>query len=142
MTQEPQNLDISKLENVERPSPKEKSKTYNLLLDVELELSAILGETDISLKKVLDITKGSIIDLDNKTAEPIKLLANGSEVARGEVVIIEDNFGLRITDITQKEVTKEQEDKPSEENEAPEEEVPTEETNQETEEEIKKETEE
>ena len=103
MTEEPKNLDISQLESVERPKHPEKSKTYNLLLDVELELSAILGETDISLKKVLDITKGSIIDLDNKTTEPIKLLANGSEVARGEVVIIEDNFGLRVTDITNKE---------------------------------------
>lgn len=99
MSKEPKNLDISQLENIERPERAEKSKTYNLLLDVELELSAILGETDISLKKVLDLTKGSIIELDNKTLEPIKLLANGSEVARGEVVIIEDNFGLRITDI-------------------------------------------
>ena len=108
MTQEPKNLDISTLENVERPSKAESSKTYNLLLDVELELSAILGETDISLKKVLDITKGSIIDLDNKTSEPIKLLANGSEVARGEVVIIEDNFGLRITDIVKSEKEKQE----------------------------------
>lgn len=108
MTQEPKNLDISKLESVERPKPVEKSKTYNLLMDVELELSAILGETDISLKKVLDITKGSIIDLDNKTSEPIKLLANGSEVARGEVVIIEDNFGLRITDIVNKDKDKQE----------------------------------
>ena len=100
MPNEPKNLDISSLENVERPKKIEKSKTYNLLLDVELELSAILGETDTTLKKVLDITKGSIIELDNLTTEPIKLLANGCEVARGEVVIIEDNFGLRITDIT------------------------------------------
>ncbi len=102
MSTEPKNLDITKLENVEKPLKVEKSKTYNLLLDVELELSAILGETNISLKKVLDLTKGSIIELDNKTVEPIKLLANGSEVARGEVVIIEDNFGLRITDIAEK----------------------------------------
>ena len=99
MPNEPKNLDISSLENVERPKKIEKSKTYNLLLDVELELSAILGETDTTLKKVLDITKGSIIELDNITTEPIKLLANGHEVARGEVVIIEDNFGLRITNI-------------------------------------------
>lgn len=101
MDKEAKKLDISKLENIERPNTPIKSKTYNLLLDVELELSAILGETDISLKKVLDLTKGSIIELDNKTAEPIKLLANGSEVARGEVVIIEDNFGLRITNTTE-----------------------------------------
>lgn len=99
MAKEPQNLDISSLENVEKPKKVEKSKTYNLLLDVELEISAILGETDTTLKKVLDITKGSIIELDNKTTEPIKLLANGCEIAKGEVVIIEDNFGLRITDI-------------------------------------------
>ncbi len=102
MDKEAKKLDISKLENVERPNVPIKSKTYNLLLDVELELSAILGETDISLKKVLDITKGSIIELDNKTVDPIKLLANGSEVAKGEVVIIEDNFGLRITGTTEK----------------------------------------
>ena len=101
------NLDISKLENLERPKKIENSKTYNLLLDVELELSAILGETDIPLKKVLDITKGSIIELDNKTVDPIKLLANGSEVARGEVVIIEDNFGLRITDISTNKLSEE-----------------------------------
>ena len=99
MAKEPQNLDISSLENVEKPKKVEKSKTYNLLLDVELEISAILGETDTTLKNVLDITKGSIIELDNKTTEPIKLLANGCEIAKGEVVIIEDNFGLRITDI-------------------------------------------
>ncbi len=101
MEKEPKNLDITKLENIERPKRVEKSKTYNLLLDVELEMSAILGETDTTLQKVLDLTKGSIIELDNKTIEPIKLLANGTEVARGEVVIIEDNFGLRITSITE-----------------------------------------
>ena len=101
MEKEPKNLDISSLENIERPKKIEKSKTFNLIMDVELELSAILGETDIPLQKVLDITKGTIIELDNKTAQPIKLLANGCEIAKGEVVIIEDNFGLRITDISQ-----------------------------------------
>ena len=101
MAQEPKKLDISTLENVEKPTKEPKSKTYNLLLDVELDLSVILGEADVPLKKVLDITKGSIIELNNKTTEPIKLLANGTEVAKGEVVIIEDNFGLRITDVSQ-----------------------------------------
>ena len=107
MEKEPKNLDISQLENIERPKKIEKSKTYNLLLDVDLELSAILGETDISLKKVLEITKGSIIELDNKTIDPIKLLANGREVAKGEVVIIEDNFGLRITEISKNNISEE-----------------------------------
>lgn len=101
MTQEPKKLDISQLESVEKPeNQKTNSTTYSLLLDVNLEMSAILGEAEISLKQTLDITKGSVIKLDNKTTEPIKLLANKVEVARGEVVIIEDHFGLRITDVT------------------------------------------
>ena len=101
MAAEPKKLDISTLETVEKPSKETKSETYNLLLDVELDLSVILGETDVPLKKVLDVTKGSIIELDNKTSEPIKLFANGTEVAYGEVVIIEDNFGLRIAGVSE-----------------------------------------
>lgn len=109
MDKEPKNLDISQLENVERPIKSQNSKTYNLLLDVELEMSAILGETNIPLKKILDITKGTIIELDNKTVKPIKLLANGYEVAKGEVVIIEDNFGIRVTEISQNKIGKQDE---------------------------------
>ena len=99
MPQEPKNLDISGLESYKRPPKHQTSGTYNLILDVELELSAILGETNLPLTEVLDLTKGSVIELENKTTEPVKLLANGHEVARGEVVIVEDNFGLRITDV-------------------------------------------
>ncbi len=98
---EPKNLDLSKFENVERPVETEHEKssgTLGLLMDVELELSAILGSTDMPLKKILELTKGSIIELENKTAEPIDLLVNGKHIGKGEVVIIEDNFGLRITD--------------------------------------------
>jgi len=97
---EAKDLDINSFENVKRPEKKEESKTYNLILDVELDLSAVLGETDISLKQALSLTKGSIIELDNKTIDPIKLLANGKEIARGEVVIIEDNFGIKVTKTT------------------------------------------
>ncbi len=99
---EPKNLDLSKFESVERPQEVEKENqtgsTFGLLMDVELELSAILGSCDMSIKKILELTKGSIIELENKTAEPIDLLVNGKLIGRGEVVIIEDNFGLRITD--------------------------------------------
>ena len=65
MPQEPKNLDISSLENCERPKKSQTSKTYNLILDVELELSAILGETKMSLTEILDLTKGSVIELEN-----------------------------------------------------------------------------
>ena len=61
---EPQNLDLSKFENVERPKDSDTGSSSNttlgLLMDVELELSAILGSTDMSIKKILELTKGSI----------------------------------------------------------------------------------
>ena len=99
---EPKDLDLSKFENVERPvetkQDETSSNTLGLLMDVELDLSAILGSCDMSVKKILELTKGSIIELENKTAEPIDLLVNGKLIGKGEVVIIEDNFGLRITD--------------------------------------------
>lgn len=100
MTKEPTNLDISQFQSVEKPKKNKTFKTYNLILDVELELSALLGTTELPLQQVLDLTKGSIIKLDDKTTEPIKVLANGTEVAKGEVVIIEDNFGIRITEVS------------------------------------------
>ena len=91
---EPKNLDLSKFESIERPvedkQDESSSNTLGLLMDVELELSAILGSTDMSVKKILELTKGSIIELENKTAEPIDLLVNGKLIGRGEVVIIED----------------------------------------------------
>ena len=102
MNKEPKNLDISKLENIERPQKAKTPKTYNLLLDVELEMSAILGETTLNLQNIVNFTKGTIIELDNKTDTPIKILANGQEVAKGEVVIVEDNFGIRILDVVEK----------------------------------------
>ena len=68
-------------------------------MDVELELTAQLGSCELPLKNILDFTKGSIIELDSYTSNPIDLLANGKVIAKGEVVIIEDNFGLRVTDV-------------------------------------------
>ena len=96
-------------ETVERPpeapetqiKQEEGSQTIGLLMDVELDLSVLLGSCELPLKTVLDLTKGSIIELDSTTNNPIDLLANGKVIARGEVVIIEDNFGLRITNMVE-----------------------------------------
>lgn len=96
---------LASFETVEKPAPDktESSETIGLLMDVELELTAELGSAELPIKKILDFTKGSIIELDTYTSNPIDLLANGKVIAKGEVVIIEDNFGLRITDVSQNE---------------------------------------
>ena len=69
-------------------------------MDVKLQLSVELGRTELPIKKVLELTRGSIITLDKVAGEPVELFANGKLIAHGEVVVIEDNFGLRITSIT------------------------------------------
>lgn len=76
------------------------NQNLNILLDVKLQLTVELGRTELPIKKVLELTKGSIIALNKSAGEPVELFANGKLIAYGEVVVIEDNFGLRITHIT------------------------------------------
>src|SRR5574344_1291245 len=75
------------------------NKNLDLLMNVNLQMSVELGRTELPFKKVLELTRGSIISLDKLAGEPVELFANGKLVAYGEVVVIEDNFGLRITSI-------------------------------------------
>ena len=76
------------------------NQNLNILLDVKLQLSVELGKAELPIKKVLELTKGSIVSLNKAAGEPVELYANGKLIAFGEVVVIEDNFGLRITHIT------------------------------------------
>lgn len=78
----------------------ETNKNLDLLMDIKLQLTVELGRTELPIKKVLELTRGSIIELEKVAGEPVELYANGKLVAHGEVVVIEDNFGLRITSIT------------------------------------------
>ncbi len=77
----------------------EENKNLALVMDVHLNLTVELGKTDLSIKDVLELTRGSVIELERIAGEPVDLMANGKLIAKGEVVVIEDNFGLRITSI-------------------------------------------
>ena len=83
-----------------RTNSQTQNQNLNILLDVKLQLSVELGKTELPIKKVLELTKGSIVTLNKAAGEPVELYANGKLIAFGEVVVIEDNFGLRITHIT------------------------------------------
>lgn len=78
----------------------EVNKNLDILMDIKLQLTVELGRTELPIRKVLELTRGSIIELEKVAGEPVELYANGKLVAHGEVVVIEDNFGLRITSIT------------------------------------------
>jgi flagellar motor switch protein FliN/FliY len=71
----------------------------DLIMDVALEVTVELGRTKKSISEVLDFTPGTIIELDKVAGEPVEVLVNGKMVARGEVVVIEESFGVRITEI-------------------------------------------
>ena len=70
-----------------------------LILDVPLQVNVELGRTKKSIKDILDLTKGSIVELDKLAGEPVDILVNGKYLAKGEVVVIDENFGVRITEI-------------------------------------------
>ncbi|MGL4798670.1 MAG: flagellar motor switch phosphatase FliY [Cellulosilyticaceae bacterium] len=76
--------------------PKE---NMNVLLDVSLEVSVELGRTHKKIREILEFGPGSVIELDRLVGEPIDILVNGKFIAKGEVVVIDENFGVRITDI-------------------------------------------
>ncbi|MGX7233632.1 flagellar motor switch phosphatase FliY [Enterococcus italicus] len=71
----------------------------DLIMDVPLELSVVLGRAKRSVKDILSMSTGSVIELDTLTNEPLEILLNGKLIARGEVVVINESFGVRITNI-------------------------------------------
>ncbi len=79
--------------------PSEIQQKLELLFDVPLKIVVELGRARMTLKQVMDLTVGSLIELDKLTGEPVDILVNGRLIARGEVVVIDENFGVRITEI-------------------------------------------
>ena len=74
-------------------------ENIDLIMDVPLEVTVELGRTSKSIKEILDFSPGTIIELDKLAGEPVDVLVNGKFVAIGEVVVIEENFGIRVTEI-------------------------------------------
>jgi len=76
-----------------------RSRTFELLLDVELPISVSFGRTSLRIQDALNLVSGSLIELDRAVADPVELLVNNSVIARGEIVVIEGNYGIRLTEI-------------------------------------------
>jgi flagellar motor switch protein FliN len=92
--------------NVGKTSARAKKATIDpanlqLVMDVELNVSLRFGQCQLPLRDVLDLTSGSVIELDRDVDDPVELLLDGRVIARGEAVIVDGNYGLRITEITE-----------------------------------------
>ena len=80
-------------------NPLMQQENIDLIMDVPLEVTVELGRTNKAIKEILDFSPGTIIELDKLAGEPIDVLVNGKFVAKGEVVVIEESFGIRVTEI-------------------------------------------
>ena len=75
------------------------SKGLDLLMDVVLDVSIELGRTTMSVKDILALGVGSVVELDKMVGDPVDILVNNKLIAKGEVVVVDENFGVRITSI-------------------------------------------
>ena len=75
------------------------SEQLDLVMDIPVTLSVELGRTKIQIRELLQLAQGSVVDLDRLAGEPMDVLVNGFLIARGEVVLVNDKFGIRLTDI-------------------------------------------
>ena len=71
----------------------------NMVLDIPVQLSVELGRTKVPIKYILQLGQGSVVELDALAGEPMDVLVNGYLIAQGEVVVVNDKFGIRLTDI-------------------------------------------
>jgi flagellar motor switch protein FliN len=79
----------------------QESMNLDLLLDIPLEIVVELGRTKKKISEVLELTSGSIVELDRMAGEPVDVYVNNKLIAKGEVVVIEEHFGVRIKEICQ-----------------------------------------
>ncbi|WP_435952262.1 flagellar motor switch protein FliN [Dryocola sp. BD626] len=75
------------------------SDELNLILDIPVKMTVELGRTKMTVKELLRLSQGSVVSLDGLAGEPLDILINGYLIAQGEVVVVSDKFGIRITDI-------------------------------------------
>ena len=72
---------------------------YDMILDIPVQLTVELGRTKIAIRNLLQLAHGSVVELDGMAGEPMDVLVNGTLIAQGEVVVVNDKFGIRLTDI-------------------------------------------
>ena len=92
---------VSKVQfpNISRVESKNNSPDADLFNNIPVDVSVELGRSQVSLKEVYELTEGSIIELERLVGEPLDLVVNGQVIALGEVVAIDSNYGLRVTNI-------------------------------------------
>ncbi|NTV94235.1 MAG: flagellar motor switch protein FliN [Thiobacillus sp.] len=94
---EPQKAQI--FQNLSADGHPAAANNLDLILDIPVQLTVELGRTKIAIRNLLQLAQGSVVELDGLAGEPMDVLVNGCLIAQGEVVVVNDKFGIRLTDI-------------------------------------------
>jgi len=96
------NIQHVQLEQLERSEQHEGAKSnLGIIMDVEVPVSVELGRTEMSIGGVLELGPGSVVELNKMASDPVDLYVNNKLIARGEVVVVDENFGIRITSVVE-----------------------------------------
>jgi len=83
----------------DEPITQEEKKKLDTILDIPVTISMEVGRSQISIRNLLQLNQGSVVELDRVAGEPLDVLVNGTLIAHGEVVVVNDKFGIRLTDV-------------------------------------------
>ena len=92
-------VEKASFEDFTSPSGTAPKNDIDFILDIPVQLTVELGRTKIAIKNLLQLAQGSVVELDGLAGEPMDVLVNGCLIAQGEVVVVNDKFGIRLTDI-------------------------------------------
>ncbi|WP_145501851.1 flagellar motor switch protein FliN [Yersinia similis] len=98
-TEKPTAMTEGVFKSLEAPEGLGNLQDIDLILDIPVKLSVELGRTKMTIKELLRLSQGSVVSLDGLAGEPLDILINGYLIAQGEVVVVADKYGVRITDI-------------------------------------------
>ncbi|WP_022940717.1 flagellar motor switch protein FliN [Psychromonas hadalis] len=93
------NVELDELKDTAAPISVEEHARLDSILDIPVTISMEVGRSKINIRNLLQLNQGSVVELDRIAGEPLDVLVNGTLIAHGEVVVVNDKFGIRLTDV-------------------------------------------
>lgn len=92
-------VELEELHDEKKPLSAEEKRKLDTILDIPVTISMEVGRAKISIRNLLQLNQGSVVELERIAGEPLDVLVNGTLIAHGEVVVVNDKFGIRLTDV-------------------------------------------
>jgi len=93
------NVELDELKDTAEPLSEEEHARLDSILDIPVTISMEVGRSKINIRNLLQLNQGSVVELERVAGEPLDVLVNGTLIAHGEVVVVNDKFGIRLTDV-------------------------------------------